>query len=151
MLFQNSFTLRRHSIVIFADHIVIIFTKIIMKVSKKLKELEIMYQNETYIWISWYSKVFQFRVKKCWCQPNWRGVSRGSCIFWIFHRYRITVPSFIIAGYVWQILGRRYLFAPYTPYRWADPKKPILNRVKAIYIIFIFFKMTPFIFKLNSF
>ena len=49
MLFQNSFTLRRHSIVIFADHIVIIFTKIIMKVSKKLKELEIMYQNETYI------------------------------------------------------------------------------------------------------
>ena len=33
------------------------------------------------------------------------GVSRDSYIFWIFFRYGITMPSFIIVGYLWQILG----------------------------------------------
>ena len=38
------------------------------------------------------------------------------------------MSSFIIAGYLWRILGR----GPKTPpYPWAALKKPILNRVKA--------------------
>ena len=37
------------------------------------------------------------------------------------------MPSFIILGYVWQILGRKGLFAPHP---WAALKSPILNRVK---------------------
>ena len=40
------------------------------------------------------------------------------------------MPSFIIVGYVWQILGRG-TFLP--PYPWAALKKPILNRVKQRY------------------
>ena len=48
------------------------------------------------------------------------------CVTWFifFFRLGITVPSFIIAGYVWQILGRGSLFA--TPHPW----RPILSRVK---------------------
>ena len=38
------------------------------------------------------------------------------------------MPSFIIVGYVWRILGRRGQKAP--PHPWAAPKKPILNRVR---------------------
>ena len=47
--------------------------------------------------------------------------------FWIFFRQVITVPSFIILGYVWQILGRGAFLSPHP---WAAPKTPILNRVK---------------------
>ena len=39
------------------------------------------------------------------------------------------MPSFIIVGYVWRILGRRSQRAP-SPHPLAAPKKPILNRVK---------------------
>ena len=39
------------------------------------------------------------------------------------------MPSFIIVGYEWQILGKRGLFAPLPPL-WAALRKPILNRVK---------------------
>ena len=38
------------------------------------------------------------------------------------------MPSFIIVGYVWQILGRGQKAPP--PHPPAAPKKPILNRVK---------------------
>ena len=38
------------------------------------------------------------------------------------------MPSFIIVGFVWQILGRGAKKAP--PHSRAAPKKPILNRVK---------------------
>ena len=71
-----------------------------------------MYQNATYIYISWYSKICWFPMKKCWCQQNSRSVSRDSHNFWIFLRLGITVPSFIIAGYVWQILGRGTFLSP---------------------------------------
>ena len=37
------------------------------------------------------------------------------------------MPSFIIAEYVWQILGRGVFVSP--PHPWAAPKMPILNRV----------------------
>ena len=37
--------------------IVTMFIKTILKTPKKLKELEIMYQNPIYICISWYSKI----------------------------------------------------------------------------------------------
>ena len=39
------------------------------------------------------------------------------------------MPSFIIVGYVWQILGSGRQIAP-TPPSVSSPKKPILNRVK---------------------
>ena len=88
-----------------------------------------MYQNAIYICISWNSNICWFPVKKCWCQQNSRDVSHDSYIFWIFFRYGITVPSFTIAGYAWQILEKGGLFG--TPHPWAAPKKPILNRVIA--------------------
>ena len=47
-----------------------------------------------------------FRWKKCWCLQNARDLLLDSYIFWIFFRYGITLPSSIIEGYVWQILGR---------------------------------------------
>ena len=65
-----------------------------------------MYQNVIYICISWYNKICKFPVKKSWFQQNSRCVSRNSYIFWIFFGLGIIVPSFIIVGYVWQILGR---------------------------------------------
>ena len=41
------------------------------------------------------------------------GVLRDLYMFWIFVKQVITVLSFIIVGYVWQILGRRGdIFAP---------------------------------------
>ena len=69
-----------------------------------LKQLEIMSQSAVHICISWYSKICWFPVKKCWRQQNSRGVSRDSYIFCIFFRKGITVLSFILVGYVWQIL-----------------------------------------------
>ena len=60
-----------------------------------------MYQNPIYMCISWCTKICWFPMKKCWCQQNSRDVSRDSCIFWIFLRWGITVPSFIIVGCVW--------------------------------------------------
>ena len=51
---------------IFADiKIVTMFIKTIFKEQKKLKELEIMYQNAISICISWYRKIFSIPVKKC--------------------------------------------------------------------------------------
>ena len=56
------------------------------------------------------------------------------------------MPSFIIVRYVWQVLGRGGFLPPSHP--WAAPKKPILNRVK---VLFIFNIVTPklFMWKLN--
>ena len=40
------------------------------------------------------------------------------------------MPSYIIVGLIWQILGRRAFLTPLHP--WAAPKKTILNRVKSM-------------------
>ena len=55
-------------------------------------------------------------------------MSHVSYIFWILFGLGITVPSFIIVGYVWRILWRGTFWPPPRP--WAAPKRPILNRVK---------------------
>ena len=70
-------------VTIFADIIKIltIFIKTIFKDSKKLKELEIGYQNPIYICISWYSKICWLSVKKRWCQQISRSVSCDSYFF----------------------------------------------------------------------
>ena len=73
-----------------------------------------MYQYTIYICISWYNKIWQFPVRKCCCQRNSERVSHDSYIFWIFFRSGITVPSLIIVGHVWQILGRG-AFLPHPP------------------------------------
>ena len=56
------------------------------------------------------TKYADFRWKKCRFQQNSGGVPRDSYIFLIFFRSGITVPSFIIVGYVLQILERVGLF-----------------------------------------
>ena len=48
---------------------------------KKLKELEIMCWNAISIFISWFSKICWFLVKKCWCQQNSSGISRNLYFF----------------------------------------------------------------------
>ena len=68
-----------------------------VKAQKKLKELEIMCSNATYIYISWYSKICWFLVKKYWCQQDSSGVS---------HSQGITTSSIIIVGYVRHILWK---------------------------------------------
>ena len=84
-----------------------------------------MHKNAIYICIFWYIKICWFLVKKCWCQQNSEGVSRDSYFFWIFSRQGITVPSFIIVGYVSQILAP----SPPPPHPWVAPKMHILNSV----------------------
>ena len=53
-------------------------------------------------------------------------MSRDLYMFWIFFRQSITMLSFIIVGYVWQILGRGAFTYP-DP--WAAPKRPNLNMI----------------------
>ena len=124
--FQNTLILRRPSVAIFAYIIKIatMFIKTIFKDSKKLKESQIMYQNAIYIWISWYSKTCWLAVKKYWCQQNSGGVSRDSYTFLIFFRKGITVQSFILVRYVWQILGGGDFLPPPPPHPWAARKGP---------------------------
>ena len=55
--------------------------------------------------------------------------SHDSYIFWTFFREGITVPNFIIVGYVWQTLGRGAFLLPHT---WAATKMAILNRIKPL-------------------
>ena len=85
-----------------------------LKTQKKLKVLEILHQNAVYIYISWYSKFADF-----W----WKNADLS-----------ITVSSFIIAGYMWQILERGASCPPPPPPLdpWTAPKKPILNGVKDV-------------------
>ena len=54
------------------------------------------------------------------------------------------MPSFIIVGYLWQILGRG-LFEPVPPFE-QPLKSPILNRVKSYKIVmqFFFSKVTAY-------
>ena len=53
-LFQNTFILRRPKVTIFADiiKIVTMYIKTVLKVSKKIKEFELINQNAIYICIS---------------------------------------------------------------------------------------------------
>ena len=89
--------------------------KKIFKYSKKFNKLEVMNQNAMYICTSWYIKICWFPLKQCWYQHNSRGVSRDLYIFGIFVGSGITFPSFVIARYVWQILGRiAFLVSPHT-------------------------------------
>ena len=87
-----------------------------------------MNQNAMSICIIWYIKICWFPLKNYWYQQNLRDVSRDLYIFGIFLRSGITVSSFVIARYVWHILGRVTFLAP--PHTWRAPKIPILNRVK---------------------
>ena len=63
-------------------------------------------------------------MKKCWCQQNSRDVSSDLYIFWVFPRYGITAPSFIIVGYMWQILGRGAKKIPPPPIHKQSRRSP---------------------------
>ena len=69
---------------------------------------------------------FLISGKKRWCQQNPRGVSRDSYSCWNLFRQGIAVPSFIIVGYVRQILERD----PFCPPSVSSREKAHLNRVK---------------------
>ena len=115
-----------------------------LKTKEKLKELQIKYQNAIYICISLYSKICWFSVKKCWCKD----VSPDTYTFWISFRQSMTVPSFIIVGYVWQILGRGGTFGPQTPPSLSSmsrPEKPILNRLNGMLIMSTVFSIKSFV------
>ena len=51
-----------------------------LKTQKKLKELKIMYQNAIYIFVSWYSKICRFPLKKFWSQQNSK-----ACVTWFIY------------------------------------------------------------------
>ena len=50
--------------------------KLFLKTQKKLKELDIMYQNAIYICISWYGKICWFLLKQLWFQQYSKSVLR---------------------------------------------------------------------------
>ena len=56
-------------------------------------------------------------------------VSRSQeCVTWcIYFLEGISVPSFIIVGYMWQIFGRRVFLSFHS---WAARKRPILDGIK---------------------
>ena len=91
-----------------------------------------MHQNAIYICISWYSKTCWFPGKKFWYQQNSRVMSRDSYIFGIFFSEGITVPSFIIVEYVWQILGSVGFLAS-APIREQPQKIPSWIGLNIIY------------------
>ena len=88
--------------------------KQLLKTQEKLKVLEIMHQNAVCIYISWYSKICWFLVKKCWSQYN--------CVK--FHHCRIYVTDFREGGILHP--------PPFPLHPWTAPKKPILNGVKDV-------------------
>ena len=83
--FKNSFILRRPRVswklqlCLLRKPLKIVQRKLFKKL---FKELEIIYENATYICISWYNKSCWFSEKKYWCQQNSRGVSRDLYFFW---------------------------------------------------------------------
>ena len=117
--FQVTFTLRRPRVANFADIIKIatIFIRTTFKDSNKIKRnRNYALKCNLHMYFSIKQKL-QTSGKKCRCQQNSRDVSCGLCIFWIFFRWGVSVPSFIIAGYVWQILDRRS-FPPIPEQPW---------------------------------
>ena len=108
-----TFILRRAGVAIFADiiNVVTIFIKVIFKDSRKVKRLRnYVSKCNPYLFFS-YSKICSFPVKNSWCQQKSRGVWRDSYIFRTFFRKGITMPTFIIVGYVWQMLWREAFLA----------------------------------------
>ena len=132
LLFQNSFILRRLTVAIFVDIIKIasIFTKTIVKDSKKFERIRNYVSKWNLYFYFLIQQNCQFPVKKLWHQQNSGCVQPDSYIYCIFFRWGITVLSLIIVGYVWEILGRG-TFWHALPHLWAAPKKPILNSVNS--------------------
>ena len=80
--FQRIFILRRPGVAIFAEIIKILTTLLnqSLKTQEKLEELEIMYLNGLCIYISWYSKICWFMVKKMLLSAELK-----ECITWFIY------------------------------------------------------------------
>ena len=118
------------------------FIKKTLKIQEKLKELEIFHENEIYIYISWYNKFAGFRWKHADVSRTQRVCHAIHIIFWIFSRQGITVPSFIILGYVSQILERGIFLLP--PIREQPQKWPSWIRLRPlIHYSWIFIEYQP--------
>ena len=84
------------------------------------------------------TKFPNFWWKKCWYQQNLRGVSHD--LYLIFFRKCITVSSFIIVGYVWQISRGGGFFGPSPPIveqPWKGPTWIELSSFKTKIWIFV--------------
>ena len=90
---------------------------------KKSKELEKSSNMQVLFVFSNITKSVNFRWKKLIAV----GCFKWLYIFWIFFRWSLPVPSFIIMGYGYQVLGG---WGSFDPHPWAVPKRPILNKVK---------------------
>ena len=102
LLFQNSFILRRLTVAIFVDIIKIasIFTKTIVKDSKKFERIRNYVSKWNLYFYFLIQQNFQFPVKKLWHQQNSGCVQPDSYIYCIFfrcaksHHCRICVRDF---------------------------------------------------------
>ena len=97
--------LRKPRVVNFADFIkiAIMFIKITFKDSKKVKQnRKYILKCNLYLYFLNITKVTDFRWKNADVTRT-QGVRHMIYMFFIFFRKSITVPSFIIVGYVWQI------------------------------------------------
>ena len=133
-LFRNSFILRRPRIAIFLDiiKIVTMFIKTIFKDSKNVKRLR-NYALKCNLYVNFFiEKFFDFHWKNADVSRTQEVLHAINIFFGSSLGKSITVPSFIIVGYVRQILGMGALFSPHP---WAAPKSFILNRVNEKLII----------------
>ena len=132
-LFQNIFILKRPRVAFFADiiKIVTMFIKIIFKDSGKVKRIKnYLLKCNLYLYFLIYQN-FLVSGEKNSDVSKTQGVCHVTHIFFlIFFRHGMSVPSFIIVGYVRQTLDKWAFLGP--PHQWAAPKKPILNRVKLL-------------------
>ena len=129
--FQNTFILGRSGVAIFVDIIKVltIFFITIYKDSRKVK----IDRNH----VTKYNRYMYFLIKqnllisgeKILIAAELKRSVTWFIYFWIFFGWDITVPSFFIVGYVWQILGRGG-FLPPPPPSVSSPKKAHLNRVE---------------------
>ena len=93
---------------IFAN-IIQIVTTFIRKIFKYLKKVKRSRNNE-----SKYNQYLYFLIQqnllisseKMLMSAGLKGCVTWFIFFWVFFRWGTSVPSFIILGYVWQILGR---------------------------------------------
>ena len=131
-LFQSTFILRRPGVTIFADiiQIVIMFMKTIFKNWKDFKRI----RNYVPRW----NLYMYFLISGENMLMADVSITQGVChvihIFFGSSLAKVELPSFIIVGYVWQILGRGFLIPhpPLFPIREQPLKVPSWIGLRAV-------------------
>ena len=107
-LFQNIFILRRPRVAFFADifKIVTMFIKTIFKDSGKVKRIKnYLLKCNIYLYFLIYQNML-ISGEKILMSAELKGCVTWLLLFWIFFRHGISVPSFLIVGYVRQTLDK---------------------------------------------